>query len=471
MLRDHVFGVQSRFTRCLLRRVSMIYLSGMEIHTTTRGALTVLALTTIATLAACDGAPRTSVSAACPGEASAAGATASGNWEVVDAFPRLSLVDPISLSFEPGSNRFLVASAAGRIEAYDRSGDPASRQLVLDISDRVKRNPEDGGLKSFTFHPQYGHKDSPNRNYIYVHYRYGPEPKTTGPEAYNRVSRFSIAPGDPNATAASELVLIQQYDRHHWHDGGDMAFGPDGFLYISTGDEGLENDHYSSMGRLDQELFGGILRIDVDNDPQRSHPRRRIPLTQAVPPPGWPPSKTGHYSIPNDNPWLDPQGKVLEEFWAYGLRSPHRMTIDPATGEVWTGDVGSSRFEEIDRVVAGGNYQWPFMEGVEPGPKPRPEMVVGTEQQPVWYYGRKEGQAVIGGYVYRGERLRRQLCGHYLFADHLSGNIWAMPGSGYGTGIAAFALGDDHEIYMLKWNGYNRDGARIYRLEYSPGKQ
>ena len=407
------------------------------------------------------------------------------SFEVIDAFPGLTFVDPISMSFEPDNRRFLVASAGGLIYSYEANGDPASKQLVLDISTRVKRDPRDGGLKSFALHPEYGQPGSSAERAVFVHYRYDPDLELDGLQAYNRVSRFHLVAGNAKASADSEVVLIQQFDRHNWHDGGDMVFGHDGYLYISTGDEGAGRDRFNSMSGLSGGLFGGVLRIDVDNDPMRSHAIRRQPSTPDGIPDGWPRSFTDNYGIPNNNPWADPNGARLEEFWAYGLRAPHRMTVDKLTGEIWVGDVGEMAYEEINLVTSGGNYQWPYAEGNAPGPKPVPEKRIGIDRAPVWSYGRKLGQAVIGGYVYRGQRFADRLYGKYIFADHLSLRIWSlqriedgspvvtqiatMPEGGYGASIASFAEDNQGEIYLLKWNGFNQDGGQILTLVRPPG--
>ena len=120
-------------------------------------------------------------------------------------------------------------------------------------------------------------------------------------------------------------------------------------------------------------LFAGVLRIDVDRDPARSHPIRRQPVDAEAPPSGWPASFTQGYFIPDDNPWQSPDGSRLEEFWAIGARSPYRLTIDRPTGEIWVGDVGQSLEEEINRIERGANYQWPFREGAKAGAAVRPE--------------------------------------------------------------------------------------------------
>jgi glucose/arabinose dehydrogenase len=250
--------------------------------------------------------------------------------------------------------------------------------VVLDLSGRVQVD-GDSGLLGVAFHPEFGQPDSPNREFVYVFYRYTPDPSEID-RAYCRLSRFSWSGGLASINPASEQVLINQYDRHNWHNGGGLFFGNDGFLYVSVGDEGGTNDAFDSAQRRDRGLFAGILRIDVDQDASRSHPIRRQPVDPVPPPPGWPSSFTRGYFIPDDNPWPSPAGTELEEFWAIGARSPYRMTIDRPTGRIWTGDVGQSAEEEINVVGRGDNFQWPFREGTRAGAKARPVALLGTER-------------------------------------------------------------------------------------------
>ncbi|MEO1451244.1 MAG: PQQ-dependent sugar dehydrogenase, partial [Bacteroidota bacterium] len=280
-----------------------------------------------------------------------------------------------------------------------------------------------------------------------------------------------------------EYVLIQQFDRHQWHNGGGMFFGPDGFLYLTSGDEGGANDQFNSGQKINESLFGGILRIDVDMDPIRSHPIRRQPQNPGTPASGWPNSFTQGYYIPNDNPWLDTGGGLLEEFYAIGLRSPHRMTYDDVTGQIWIGDVGQGSREEVSVAFKGANMQWPYKEGDINGPKAMPSPLLGTDRPPAVSYPRSEGNCVIGGFVYRGTKWP-QLYGKYIFGDHSQRKVWALdydpatntgpydllttvPASGQGSkaGISSFATDSTGEIYILKLFGTNLDGGIIYRLK------
>lgn len=400
---------------------------------------------------------------------------ATGSWELVKAFPNMVFVDPVQMLPVPGAAQLMVAEKWGALMVFPDDEEAAERSVVLDLSGRVQVE-GDSGLLGVAFHPEFGQTDSPNREYLYVYYRYSPDPSQMD-RAYCRLSRFSWAGGLASIDPASERVLVNQYDRHNWHNGGGLLFGNDGFLYFSVGDEGGTNDAFDSAQRRDRGLFSGIFRIDVDEDPDRSHPIRRQPVDAEEPPPGWPPSYTQGYAIPNDNPWLSPAGTDLEEYWAIGARSPYRMTIDRATGRIWTGDVGQSSEEEIDVVSRGDNLQWPFREGTRAGAKARPTALLGTERPPLHRYGRGEGGCVIGGYVYRGND-HPELTGKYLFGDFNNGQIRSIDESAGSPVVETLAeLGDQqltgfgidarNETYLLTIGETNLNGGIVYKLRRS----
>ena len=334
---------------------------------------------------------------------------------------------------------------------------------------------------AFAFHPQYANAASPHRGEIYVWYHYSPAP-VPGPRrppvdtpGYNRLSRFTVPPGSRAADPASEVVLINQFDHNLWHDGSGLFFGIDGMLYLGVSDEGDAFDSFGNSQTIRGKLFSGALRIDVDCDASRSHPIRRQPQPEPSLPAGFTENNfTANYTIPNDNPFLDPAGGVLEEFWAVGLRNPHRMTIDRPTGRIWAGDVGQNKWEEVDVVERGGNYQWVYLEGTHPTnddgtqrSKPPAAEFLGVEKPPVHEYAHgTEGKCIIGGYVYRGRRFAEELEGKYIFGDNGSGRVWALsqngeqsatneflchvlPGTGY-SGLSTFGVDHAGEIYLCK---------------------
>lgn len=413
--------------------------------------------------------------------------SSSSSWTAVEAYPNLTFTDPIELLEMPYTNKFMMVGKKGRLWTFDKTDTTTNaKTTILNIESRVITS-GDAGFMGAVFHPEFGQTGSPNREYIYTFFR-GYGPTVVNQLAYLFLSRWEYDFGTGLVDPASEDTLIMQYDRHEWHNGGDMFFGQDGFLYLSIGDEGGAYDQYNNGQKINEGLLSGALRIDVDMDPSRSHPIRRQPLNPATPPAGWPDSKSQGYYIPNDNPWLDPGGSVLEEFWAIGLRSPHRMTLDTVTGNIWVGDIGQGTREEISLVPKGGNLQWPYMEGnldksSVSNLKNKPNPLTGYDVFPVYDYPRSEGNCVIGGFVYRGTKWNTVLGGKYLFGDHSNRKVWAMDydpftgtsqinllttipafGTGSKNGISAFATDSTGEVYVLKLYGTNLDGGKIYKL-------
>lgn len=413
-----------------------------------------------------------------------------GTWTTVSAFPNLTInfgggypFEPVYITQAPRSNAMYVCDKKGKIWFFDRNSAESSATLFLDISAkmRITRN---AGMGTMVFHPDFGIPGSPNRGYVYMHYFWSPEPTHLGPAnqvgdggdelpnpGYWRLSRFTVQDGQAVADPASELILMQQYDAHHWHNGGSLFFDNDGFLYITSGDIGGDLNYYGAGQSVTDGLLGGLLRIDVDKDASRSHAIRRQPNNFDIwntKPAAWPNSYTQEYFVPNDNPWMDVNGGKLEEFWCLGLRSPHRATYDAVTGDIWTGDVGQASREEISLLKKAHNYQWPFKEGdltVRAGAP-----TIGTSQDPAYVFANPSnstGAAVIGGYVYRGFEHRADLEGKYIFADHQIGKVWAgvklpngtlsvttlissFPGSGFHLGISSFGVDNEGELYICR---------------------
>ncbi|MEM9157807.1 MAG: PQQ-dependent sugar dehydrogenase [Verrucomicrobiota bacterium] len=312
------------------------------------------------------------------------------------------------------SNQLYIAERPGTIvlisdvENWIREPDP-----FLDISNRVTENGENG-LLGLAFHPNYR-----TNGYFYLFYT-----RIESNTRYNRVSRFTRSSQDSKlADPNSELVLIDQVDQASNHNGGDMHFGPDGYLYISLGDEGGGNDSYDNGQRIDRDFFAGIIRLDVDK-------------TSGIEPTDHPAVVTdengARYTIPTNNPLVaswqsdgsDPESDLRLEFYAIGLRNPWRMSFDPVTGKLWVADVGQVRREEVDIIENGGNYGWPNREGALAGPKsPAIPDQFQTLSNPILEYPRSDGASITGGIVYRGTNLP-ELEGAYVFGDYVSGNTW-----------------------------------------------
>ncbi len=248
------------------------------------------------------------------------------------------------------------------------------------------------------------------------------------------IARFQ-ATADPNlADPNSEVILLQVGQPFGNHNGGTMAFGSEGYLYIGLGDGGSAGDPFGNGQKLDT-LLGKILRIDVDS---------------AEP-----------YAIPADNPFGN-------EIWAYGLRNPWRMSFDSLTGDLYIGDVGQGEWEEIDFISAGSagglNFGWDYFEGTHPydGTPPQDAQLV----PPVAEYDHGQGCSVTGGYVYRGAM--PEWNGIYLYGDYCSGNVWGLIRSGEGWQdqvlfdaegrITSFGQDESGEVYIVL------DGGQIKRL-------
>ncbi|MGD7654483.1 MAG: PQQ-dependent sugar dehydrogenase, partial [Verrucomicrobiales bacterium] len=432
------------------------------------------------------------------------GSTPGGSWATQNAFPNLSFPEPVRIVEHPREQKLVVVSKTGPVWIFDNSPASSVKSILLDLSTKTNYPlVGEGGVSGFAFHPDFGLPGSPNRGYIYVAYRYAPGISGEvdfNQAGYNRISRFTVPDGSNQADLASELVLINQYDRQHWHIGGDMFFGLDGFLYIAVGDEGNSWSRLDSTQRVDGGLWSGVLRIDVDNDPARSTPIIRQPkdaqqinasaTSQDDPKPAtWPATYSQGYSIPLDNPFLDSAGNTLGEFYAIGLRHPWTISQDPATGHIWYADVGEFSREEIGRITKGGNHQWGYLEGFDyPGPIPKPTPPIGIESPPLVDYNRAVGMATIGAGVYRGS-LFPELQGKYLFSDFINGQLWAIDATqttplsmdnksitpagieiimqlpaGFPAGINSFLLPRDGNLLMAKSAGGSNPGGTILKL-------
>jgi uncharacterized repeat protein (TIGR03806 family) len=403
-----------------------------------------------------------------------------GSSKAEDAFPNLTFTDPIAMEQVPGEDAYFIPGKQGVIWRVDGFG-ATEKKVVLDIRDKVITS-GDGGLINFVLHPEFGQAGSPNAGYLYLYYPHHPTLKHGNDPAVNRIARFSLNESGTAFDPASEFIYIQDYDPQAFHLGGGMFFDDEGFLYIAFGDGGGGFDEFNSSQQIDLRFWGGIIRIDVDNDSSRSHPIRRKPIEFPGRTADLPISFNQGYMIPNDNPWLSEDSLVLEEFWGIGLRNPHRATFDPKEKKIWIGDVGQGKYEEGTVMPKGGNAQWSYREGKVSGEKPRPDSVIGKEVPPVYDYGRWDGNAIIGGFVYRGKRWSQYLDGLYLFGDNQTQNMWsfnpntrearlmikwpkAPSASGHKSRLASFATNEAGDVFAISLFGENRDGGKIFRLE------
>jgi glucose/arabinose dehydrogenase len=357
--------------------------------------------------------------------ASAPAANALPQWKELAT----GLRKPIALVEMPdGSGRLAVLEQAGDIRLMKKDGS-LQAQVYLDLTGRVGSRGPEQGLLGLAFHPKFS-----SNGFFYVYY--------TDLNGNIIISRFHAAPGSVSADAGSEKVLLNITKQFPNHNGGQLAFGPDGYLYIGVGDGGSEGDPQLRGQALDT-LLAKILRIDVDNgDP---------------------------YAIPPTNPFV--KGGGLPEIFEVGLRNPWRFSFDTASGDLYIGDVGQDQFEEIDFVAAGSpgglNFGWSYREGLHPykGNPPAGLKLV----DPVTEYSHSQGCAVIGGYVYRGQQLP-SLAGTYFYGDDCSGLVWGLKRDSagnwqsqqlYQTGLNISSFGQDlsGEMYLL-----DLTGGRVLRL-------
>jgi len=351
------------------------------------------------------------------------------------AFPNLSFSRPVDLQRAgDGTNQLFVVEQAGIIKVFENAKATASAKTFLDIRDRVNDSGNEEGLLGLAFHPDYE-----TNGFFFVDYTASNPRRTV-------ISRFSVSAANPDsALKSSEFIVIEipiNLPNNNNHNGGKIAFGPDGFLYIGSGDGGAGGDPMGNGQNL-MSLLGKILRIDVNT-----------------------PSSGRNYGIPSDNPFVG-NTAAREEIYAYGLRNPWRFSFDPVTNQIWVGDVGQGRREEVDVVEKGKNYGWNRMEGNLCYPSGNPCDIAGLVK-PIWDYPRSEGQSITGGHVYRGVNVP-DLVGAYVYADFVSGRIWSLRYDGVNPAqnslirdtslnIAAFGIDQNNELYICAFDG------KIYRF-------
>jgi glucose/arabinose dehydrogenase len=362
-----------------------------------------------------------------------------GAYKVVDARPGLTFNNPVAIVSDPANS--------GSIYVVERKGviyqvvelATANRRIFLDISDTVNSSKSELGLLGLAFHPNFS-----ENKFFYVFYTHD-----VGEKTYDRLSRFQAdARGKPDRS--TELVLIDQEDEAFNHNGGDLHFGSDGYLYVSLGDEGKGRDKFDNSQLIDKDFFAAIMRIDVDKQKGSFEPNPHPAIVLDA-------DGLAHYSVPSDNPYVGIDSfnkakvnpdKVRTEFWAVGLRNPWRFSFDAKTGEIYCGDVGQDAIEEINIIVKGGNYGWAWKEGTIDGAK-ADQLVEGVALiEPIFEYPRASGVSVTGGLVYYGERCPG-LVGNYVFADFAFGSIWRLYKEdntwkseiiGKSSGISAFGI-------------------------------
>ncbi|MFO0880160.1 MAG: PQQ-dependent sugar dehydrogenase [Gemmataceae bacterium] len=344
------------------------------------------------------------------------------------AFPKVKFFEPLEGVAAPGSDRLWVATRSGQIHSFVASASTEKSDLVVDLKKTVY------GL---ALHPKFA-----ENGYFYVTYLVDPakeDPRGT------RVARFKASGSPPRADRASEKIVFE------WpsggHNGGCLRFGPDGYLYIGTGDGSGVADQLQT-GQNISDVLASLLRIDVDRAAE-----------------GRP------YAIPADNPFIRHKG-ARPEVYAYGLRQPWKFSFDRKTGDLWCGDVGQDLWEMIYRVEKGGNYGWSVQEGAHPFRPERPRGP-GPILPPVVEHHHADFRSITGGYVYHGARLE-ELRGAYIYGDYDTGRIWSLRYDGKKVSehrelldsnlrIVAFVEDASGEVYALDWVG-----GQMHRLVKQP---
>lgn len=354
---------------------------------------------------------------------------------VVSAFPNLTFSRPIDLQYAPdGTNRLFIVEQSGNIYVIENDSTTSQKKLFFSLKDSVDTGNEQG-LLGLTFHPNYK-----NNGYFYVSYN------PAGPDS-SIIARYEVSADPDVADQGRKKIILGVKQPATNHNGGQIAFGPDGYLYIGFGDGGGSNNQYKNAQNL-HTLLGAMLRINVDDT-----------------------SSYGNYAIPEDNPFVGNDSSYREEIYAYGLRNPWRWSFDPVTGWLWCGDVGQDNWEEVDIIRKGGNYGWNIMEGTHCNPSGSECDDSGLIYPIVDYKNPDLGVAVTGGHVYRGSKVP-DLFGKYVYGDYRSGLVWTCVYDGInepvnelllssGKTISAFGVDKDYELYLCDL------GGKIYKF-YQP---
>ena len=314
------------------------------------------------------------------------------DWEPVDDSGKPQSFRPIVLTHAgDASNRVFVATQRGVIHTFPNDQNATESEVFLDIQSKVAYNDRQNeeGLLGFAFHPKYKENGE-----FFIYYT------TTEEKQMSVLSRFRASkPGSNSADAKFEEEVMRIKQPYWNHNGGTIAFGPDGMLYVALGDGGAGNDPHSNGQNL-STLLGSILRIDIDSK-----------------------SDGKAYAIPKDNPFVG-QSDARGEIWAYGFRNVWRLAFDRETGALWAADVGQNLWEEINIVTRGGNYGWNLREGAHTfgknGADARDDLI-----EPIWEYDHGVGKSITGGVVYRGKKVAA-LQGTYVYGDYVSGRMWAL---------------------------------------------
>ena len=368
------------------------------------------------------------------------------------AFPNLKFDRPVALAY-PNDDKnllFVVEQHKALVQSFTNGKDASDKTEFLKLPDSINKGNEEG-LLGLAFHPKY--KEN-GEFFVYYSAANPGDPRSV-------VSRFKVSADDPRKAdpASEQRIWTSAKDPFPNHNGGCIAFGPDGYLYISLGDSGAANDPLRT-GQNPKDFWASILRIDVDH-----------------------PSDGNNYGIPADNPRLRDKkfADWAPEVYAIGLRNVWKLTFDKADGTLWAGDVGQDKYEMVHIIENGGNYGWSVVEAFHPFSRSEKVHPSSKVIKPIVEYphnaavaaGRTDlGQSITGGYVYRGTALP-DLAGTYVYADFQTGRIWGVRAKdGKATisgelidvktskplGIAGFGEDPKGDLFILAFDG------QIHRL-------
>jgi uncharacterized repeat protein (TIGR03806 family) len=378
--------------------------------------------------------------------APAKGASAGATVTTQRVFPGLTFNLPLLMLQAPGdASRWYVLEKGGAVRVFANDPNVAIASTAITVPADATG---EGGLLGMAFHPQY----ATNHQVFLSFTETGPSPAVP---LISRLARFTTADNGATFALASRQNILSLNQPYTNHKGGNVAFGPDGFLYIGFGDGGSGGDPQGHAQNT-KDLLGDMLRLDVDHGTPYAIPSGAAGNPFAANP-----------VCPADNS----STQNCPEIYAWGLRNPWRWSFDSATGDLWVADVGQNRYEEVDKLQRGGNYGWNCREGTHAYADSTPAASCATTTgfvEPVVDYDHTLGNSITGGFVYHGTALPA-LVGHYVFADYGSGRIWRLDSNGGGytavqlvdtnLAIASFGQGNDGELYVV-----DIAGGALYKL-------
>ena len=349
---------------------------------------------------------------------------------LTNAFPALTFSEPVGL-YQSTAGQWFLIEQSGIIYTFSKIGE--NKREFLNIEDRVRSGGE-RGLLGMALDPNFG-----TNGYFYVSYTSEDNNSVISLFSSQQVSSKNTSSQNYSADVNSEKILLSIPQPYSNHNGGQISFGPDGYLYIGLGDGGSGGDPKQN-GQNTNSLLGAMLRINVS-------------------------ANDGTYTIPNTNPFVNKTGK--NEIYAYGLRNPWRWSFDKKTGELWLADVGQNQWEEVNIIENGGNYGWNIMEANHC--YNNDSCNEANLVKPVYEYSHNEGYSITGGYVYRGSKIDI-LRGHYLYADYVTKKIWALFKKENGgienkllvnspINISSFAEDNEGNLFVI-----GHQSGKIYKL-------